>query len=119
MKIHPGPRREFVSPGSGCSMGPLSNEFGKVRRRRTRAPEAHPPRGVRGHAPPEKFLKVRLLELLWSLFPLLDTIQQASHALGSYLALCNQKVSEVKFSYIFSAHKNVGKINKICSSFNF
>ena len=32
---------------------------------------------------------------------------------------CNQKVSEVEFSYIFSAHKNVGKINKICSSFIF
>ena len=62
-----------MGPGSECSMGPLSNEFRKVRRRRTRAPEAHPPRRVRGHAPPGKFLKVRLLESLWSLFPLLDS----------------------------------------------
>ena len=63
-------------------MGPLSNEFRKVRRRRTRALEAHPPRGgVRGHAPPGKFLKVRLLESLWSLFPLLDTIVKSYNKL--------------------------------------
>ena len=58
---HTGPRREFLGPGSECCMGPLSNEFRKVRRRRTRAPEAHPPRGVRGHALQGKVLKVRLL----------------------------------------------------------
>ena len=76
-----GPRREFLGPGSECCMGPLSNEFRKVRRRRTRAPEAHPPRGVRGHAPPGKVLKVRLLESLWSLFPLPDTIVKSYNKL--------------------------------------
>ena len=77
----PGPRKEFLGPGSECCMGPLSNEFRKEGRMRTRAPEAHPPRGVRGHAPPGKFLKVRLLESLWSLFLLLDTIVKSYNKL--------------------------------------
>ena len=53
------------------------------------------------------FFRVRRFLAIWS------------NVFGSYLALCNQNISEVEFSYIFNAHKNVEKINKICSSFIF
>ena len=104
LNVKQGRGEKLWAPGRNAAWALSLSEFRKVCRRHTRAPEAHSPRGVRGRAPPGKFLKVRLLESLWSLFPLYYIIIYYYNTLFIHLVSLQQKLKIYRHKK--SIHKN-------------